>query len=50
LKAYNWFVKFNILIIRLIYDLTLVVHLVLFDFEVRLYFKKNQNIFEWKTL
>ena len=39
-KVYSWFLDFNISIIRLIYDLQLVVHLILFDFEARLFYAR----------
>ena len=32
-----WFIEFNILIIKLICDLWLVIHLVLFDFKFKLF-------------
>jgi hypothetical protein len=34
-EVYSWFPYFNISITRPLYDLKLVVHLVLFDFEVK---------------
>jgi len=37
LKVYSWLLDFNISIIRSIHDLELVIHLVLFDFEVMLF-------------
>jgi hypothetical protein len=36
-EVYSWFLNFNILIIRLIYDYILAIHLVLFDFAVGLF-------------
>ena len=36
-EVYSWFLNFNILIIRSIYDHRLAIHLVLFDFAVRLF-------------
>jgi hypothetical protein len=36
LKAYSCFIDFNISIIISIYDISLVIHLVLFDFEHKL--------------
>jgi len=40
LKVYSWLLDFNILIIRSTHDLGLVIHLVLFDFEIRLFHER----------
>jgi hypothetical protein len=37
LEAYSWSINFNISIIRSIYDIRLVIHLVLFDVKLKLF-------------